>query len=496
MSNRNGRDTSSSSRSTKARRDSYSHHDSRDKRCHYHDNDSVDSGYGGSSATGSPKSPTTRHKLPDHHSSPTARDRSSSPSLRRGSRAAGAGHAEEKMRRRSSSSTRPDAEREDALDSDSDYDPKARYYLPVDDDTYKDISFQGGASSWGAAQPDQDQQKSKARSRRKEDHDRPSLRRPTSSHRHRSTSLGESDFNNKGSSRSRRDSASSRTAKRESSRHRRPLSPILSEPSEEWDTFSQTTSRRSQSRRRRHSRTAAARSRSRNCGGWESSSDITSSEDDRDHNTSRTKSRRGVTSGDDKKTSRTRSSSDTSPAKDASSPTKKRTRGRSASSQYEGAADMDDAWYKTIKERLTKGVDMKQVRKVGLDAAAIAAIKVAVGTQVPWKQRIPKTIAVGAAAALTDFLVSKTNFQPKGMVGTAFMRQFAEIILANLIINPASAKITSKTSKYVPRGGGGGGAPAGGNKGSGGDGGSFRGGGGGGGGDGGRYNAYGGRGRR
>lgn len=80
---------------------------------------------------------------------------------------------------------------------------------------------------------------------------------------------------------------------------------------------------------------------------------------------------------------------------------------------------MDDAWYKTFKARLTKGVDMNQVKKVGLDAAAVAAVKVAVGTQIPWKQRIPKTIAVGLAAAVTDFLVSKTSFQPKGMVGTS-----------------------------------------------------------------------------
>lgn len=124
---------------------------------------------------------------------------------------------------------------------------------------------------------------------------------------------------------------------------------------------------------------------------------------------------------------------------------------------------------------------MKQVRKVGLDAAAVAAIKVAVGTQVPWKQRIPKTIAVGAAAALTDFMVSKIpGFNPKGMVGTIFVRQFAEIILANLIINPVSSKVSGKVEKYVPTGGGGGGAA----KASGGRGG--------GGGGGGRY-SYGGR---
>lgn len=103
---------------------------------------------------------------------------------------------------------------------------------------------------------------------------------------------------------------------------------------------------------------------------------------------------------------------------------------------------MDDAWYKTFRERLTKGVDMKQVKETGLNAAAVAAVKVAVGTQVPWKQRIPKTIAVGCAAAVTDFLVSKTSFKPKGMMGTMYARQFVEIALASLIINPVSNKVT------------------------------------------------------
>lgn len=113
---------------------------------------------------------------------------------------------------------------------------------------------------------------------------------------------------------------------------------------------------------------------------------------------------------------------------------------------------MDDAWYKTFKERITKGVDMQQVKKVGLDAAAVAAVKVAVGTQMPWKQRIPKTIAVGLAAAVTDFIVSKTTFQPKGMVGTMYARQLVEIILANLIINPVSNKVTGAVGAQKSKG--------------------------------------------
>lgn len=443
MSNRRDRDRDTS-RGTKSRRDSYS--DARPHRRHHDDNDSIDSGYGGSSATSSPRSPTKRHKLPDYKSSP-----------RRDSRGAA---ENEDMRR-------PDADREEVSDSDSDYDPKAKYYVPVDDDTYKDISFQGGTS----AVPEGERKKHKERSRRDDDDDHGS-RRPGSSHRHRSTSSGESEFNrdDRARNRSRRDSASSRTGRRDS-RHRRQLSPIMSEPSEDVDTSSETASRRPSSRRR-HSRVARSRSQSRSRGGWETSSDL--SADDQ-----RTKSRRGG----DKKTSRTRSISDTSSsrgraAKDAKSPTntkKQRNRSTSPEYKYEGAPDMEDAWFKSIKERLVKGVDMKQVRKVGLDAAAVAAIKVAVGTQVPWKQRIPKTIAVGAAAALTDFLVSKTNIQPKGMVGTVFIRQFAEIILANMIINPASAKITDKASKYVPIGSGGG-APAGGAKAGGGGGGGGSGG--------------------
>lgn len=98
---------------------------------------------------------------------------------------------------------------------------------------------------------------------------------------------------------------------------------------------------------------------------------------------------------------------------------------------------------------------MAQVKKVGLEAAAVAAIKVAVGTQMPWKQRVPKTIATGLAAAVTDFLVSKSVIKPKGMMGTMFARQFVEIALANLVVNPVSNKVTGKVSNIGGRIGGG-----------------------------------------
>lgn len=118
---------------------------------------------------------------------------------------------------------------------------------------------------------------------------------------------------------------------------------------------------------------------------------------------------------------------------------------------------MDEAWYKSVKERLTKGVDMNQVKKVGFEAAAVAAVKVAVGTQTPWAQRIPKMVAVGLAAAVTDFVVSRTSMRPKGMVGNMFARQLVEIALANLLVNPVSNKVTVAARKAMGRGGDGGG---------------------------------------
>lgn len=133
----------------------------------------------------------------------------------------------------------------------------------------------------------------------------------------------------------------------------------------------------------------------------------------------------------------------------------KRSKSRDESAQH---IDPDGEAAKNFLDKLTKGIDMKSVGKVGLDAAAVAAIKIAVGTQIPWKQRIPKTITVGAAAAIMDFIVKKTNFKPKGMIGTIYARQFVEIVLANLIINPVSTKVTgaAQNAKGKATAGGGG----------------------------------------
>lgn len=111
--------------------------------------------------------------------------------------------------------------------------------------------------------------------------------------------------------------------------------------------------------------------------------------------------------------------------------------------------DPDGETANSFLQKLTKGIDVKSVGKVGLDAAAVAAIKVAVGTRVPWQQRIPKTIAAGAAAAIMDFVVKKTSFQPKGMIGTIFARQFVEIILANLVVNPVSSRVTGAAQSFT-----------------------------------------------
>ncbi|KAJ4403983.1 hypothetical protein N0V82_010569 [Gnomoniopsis sp. IMI 355080] len=204
----------------------------------------------------------------------------------------------------------------------------------------------------------------------------------------------------------------------------------MSEPSEEWEDV-ESPDRRIMSNRRSLSN-GTRRPRASSIGSSDLRSPSPGSDDGRSRRSS-SKSRRS-------RRSRTRTRTP------ADKKSQKREVSRGGSSSYQGAADLDDAWYKTFKDRLTKGVDMKQVKKVGLDAAAVAAVKVAVGTQIPWKQRIPKTIAVGLAAAVTDFLVSKTSLQPKGMVGTMYARQFVEIALANLIINPASNKVQQKFS--------------------------------------------------
>lgn len=422
-SNRDGRSNRESSRPRAPR---HGYRRQRDN----HDDNSIDSGYGGSSAT------------------------ASSPNLAQGRFGRDKRVAVDTNEVHSHDS-------DSDIDSDSDYDPKAKYYLKVDDDAYRDISFQGA----GDAETDDPDQSSRARSKRRERKDDPPMKasrsRDRDRHRHpssrtRTDSRASGDGDGKPSRRrdSRHPHAKSRRAS-DTSRPRRDslhrgLSPIPSETSEDWET---SPERPPPSR---------PRSRSRAPIGWRSRAATTgdnTAEQTDDSDYERAVQRRQSLPSP----AETRRRADSMPNKNDHSASPQRDdksnsgrparQGRSASSQYEGAADMDDAWYKTFKERITRGVDLKQVKKVGLEAAAVAAVKVAVGTQVPWKQRIPKTIAVGLAAAVTDFLVSKTSFQPKGMVGTMYARQFVEIALANLIINPVSSKVTTAAEAKMKGGG-------------------------------------------
>lgn len=383
------------------------------------DTASIDSGYGGSSATPSPQIHGIAHPPPP----PTTKQ----PGL--GDDSSGG-----------RSSNMPKHGGREESEGEAEYDPRDKYYISVDDEEYRRMSFQNGVEylngdeveeSGKRRRRDRGDRSRSSRRRRDDDDsydDEKHSRRRSTSHRHRSHSTTTSSSRNsdsvphteperKASTRRPSDSSSRRPHSRRDSSHRR-LSPIPSEPSSDgWHTS--VDSQRSGRRRRRSS----------------------SSEDD--------------SSDNEQQPNRPKASSLQQPhrrRRQSSRPTFKH---RSASSTYEGAADMDDAWYKTFKERLTKGVDMDQVKKVGFDAACVAAVKVAVGTQVPWKQRIPKTIAVGLAAAVTDFLVSKTGLvKPKGMVGTMFMRQFVEIILANAIVNPVSNKVTTKFGGGGPAKGG------------------------------------------
>lgn len=352
-------------------------HNSRGRRDRY-DQESVDSGYGGSSEFPSPQA--AKHAA----------------GIEGTRRHGGGGDKEDKAH-----------ENGHGTDSDSDYDPKAKYYLSVDDNDYKNISFQGGGGGGdGGESPE---------GRHRSNHDR----RRSTSHRHRSKtsssnqidSGSDSNSDNDTYSRSygdrslrqssRRSSTSSRSRPRRDS-FRRTLSPIMSEPSEEWQDIESPERRMLSGPRSASNSTRRRRASSADSQDMRSSSSA-EADDRRSSQRSSGKSRRSST--------RTRAPGERK--------SQKRELSQGGSSSYKGAADMDDAWYKTFKERLTKGVDMNQVKKVGLDAAAVAAVKVAVGTQIPWKQRIPKTIAVGLAAAVTDFLVSKTSFKPKGMIGTS-----------------------------------------------------------------------------
>lgn len=406
-----------------------SRHTHRSKR-DSHDDVSVDSGYGGSSATISPRFaqrglPRGQETLPPRQDRPEAMPKHDTDK-------GAEGHGTDQ-------------------DSDSDYDPKAKYYLTVDEDAYRDISFQSG-------KPANKAQSSKAKGKRREiDGDDPT-RRPKSRHgRHRSythrdrsdsrSSSSDSDASDSRADRSRSRRASSRRYS-DAPRPRRdsfrpPPSPVMPELSEISQEVRKSLRHRQRSRDHNDSRISSRRRRASSA----YPSDESDAEPEGEEQRVEKLTEEQQLQQEQQERVRSRSRPRSRPRAESS-----RKLGKAGSSSYAGAADMDDAWYKTFKERITKGVDMNQVKKVGLDAAAVAAVKVAVGTQIPWKQRIPKTIAVGLAAAVTDFIVSKTTFQPKGMVGTMYARQLVEIILANLIINPVSNKVTSAAQKSKGKG--------------------------------------------
>lgn len=333
------------------------------------------------------------------------------------------------------------AEREERdSDSDSDYDPRDKYYLKVDDDEYNKMT----ASA--TAEPVQD-----GRDRDGAD-ERRDRRRSDASEKHRSerrqSTASEKDRRER---RERRESNASSSSKRsDRDRHR--------ERDRDRDRYKSQSSRRhsttsdgsdSGERRRRHSsaRSDTSSNRSDSHDRKESArrrSDASKASHSRHDSNYRSlspipsdsweESEESLERSPRRRTSRSRARSDRD-----SKTSPKRSKSRDESAQH---IDPDGEAAKSFLDKLTKGVDIKSVGKVGLDAAAVAAIKIAVGTQIPWKQRIPKTVTVGLAAAIMDFIVKKTNFKPKGMIGTIYARQFVEIVLANLIVNPVSSKVT------------------------------------------------------
>lgn len=424
-------------------RSRHAHRSRRDR-----DDASIDSGYGGSAAN-SPKDTHDVHKdaLRDYHAEAAKHHAESS---RRSSRSEDAKAAESKAEKE---------ERESG--SDSDYDPRDKYYLKVDDDEYHNMTS-------ATAEPIK-----VSRDREGADRDRRDRRRSDASDRHRSerrqSTASERDRRERRERRESDASNSSRRSDRERNRredrdrerHKSQSSRRHSTTSDGSDSSerrrrhssarSDTSSNRSNSRdrkdssRRRHD--ASTASHSRHDSHYRSLSPIPSdSWEDSEDSPARSPRRR--------ETSRSRARSEAGSKK---SPTRSKSRDESA--QH---IDPEGEAAKSFLDKLTKGVDMKSVGKVGLDAAAVAAIKIAVGTQVPWKQRIPRTITVGAAAAIMDFIVKKTNFKPKGMIGTIYARQFVEIVLANLIVNPVSSKVTgaaqnAKGNAAAGKPGGGGG---------------------------------------
>ena len=345
--------------------------------------------------------------------------------------------------------------------SDSDYDPRDKYYLRVDDDEYKNMTsttaepiqddrHRDGADrergdrrrSDGSESPRKDRRQSNASER-----DRRERRERRESDASSSSRRSDRDRNRReGRDRDRHKPVSSRRhsttsdGSDSSERHRRHSS-----------GRSDTSSSRSESRDRKESSRrwpdTSTASHSRHDSNHRSLSPIPSdSWDESEGSPERSPRRRG---GSRPRAARAEACPRASP---------RRSKGRDESARY---IDPDGEAAKSFLDKLTKGVDMKSVGKVGLDAAAVAAIKIAVGTQVPWKQRIPRTITVGAAAAIMDFVVKKTSFKPKGMIGTIYARQFVEIVLANLIVNPVSSKVTgaaqnakAKATAGKPGGGG------------------------------------------
>lgn len=376
---------------------SRSRHTHRSK--HEHEDASVDSGYGGS-VPASPKLPheaTPRDRLvePARHDVKSTR-RAIPPHDHDASDEKDDGHSKQKD-----------------SDSDADYDPRDRYYINLDDGEYEDISFR----------------KSEAL---KDDHTREDKRKQQ--HRNNtSTSSGPSTRDRHrhiSSSSRRRDPVSS--AETDHGGRRNVQSTRDTDIS---NTRANSRGQRSPSPPRPRLSKASAASHSRHESNYRSLSPIPSDSGTDFDYVSPTKPRREA-------------SSRRSPR---SSQGVKTTKGKGQDSSV-GWMNPEGETPNSFLQKLMKGIDIKSVGRVGLDAAAVAAIKVAVGTRIPWQQRIPKTIAAGAAAAIMDYVTKKTSFQPKGMVGTMFARHFVEIILANLIINPVSTKVTGATQKM--RGGG------------------------------------------
>lgn len=424
-------------------RSRHAHRSRRDR-----DDGSVDSGYGGSAAN-SPKDTHDVHKdaLRDYH---TEAARHHAESSRRSSRSEDAKADESKAEKE---------ERES--DSDTDYDPRDKYYLKVDDDEYNKMTsaatedpIKDDRDPLGAVRDRRDRRRSDASERHRSER-----RQSTASERDRRQRRERRESDSSHSSR-RTDRERNRREDRDRERHKSLSSRRHSTTSDGSDSSerrrrhssarSDTSSNRSNSRDRkdpsRRRNDASTASHSRHDSHYRSLSPIPSdSWEESEDSPERSPRRRG--------TSRSRARSEAGSKK---SPTRSKSRDESA--QH---IDPDGEAAKNFLDKLTKGVDMKSVGKVGLDAAAVAAIKIAVGTQVPWKQRIPRTITVGAAAAIMDFIVKKTNFKPKGMIGTIYARQFVEIVLANLIVNPVSSKVTGaaqnakgKAAAGKPGGGG------------------------------------------